>query len=107
MVAGENCKIVNCAIKNAAECGINVSGKIILLKIARLLYRQDAVMLSEAVKSFIYGNNTVTNNSLHDYGEIQKTYIAGVNIMVSVTLFPTMKFITLHIWAFTIWEMKM
>ena len=31
-------------------------------------------------EGFIYGNNTVTNNSLHYYGEIQKTYIAGVNI---------------------------
>ena len=26
-VAGENCKIVNCTVKNAADCGINVSGK--------------------------------------------------------------------------------
>lgn len=81
-VEGENCKIVNCTAKNAAECGINVSGKNNLVENCEVAFvGKDAVMLSGgSEEGFVYGNNTVTNNSLHDFGEIQKTYIAGVNL---------------------------
>ena len=81
-VAGENCKIVNCTVKNAADCGINVSGKNNLVENCEVAFiGKDAVVLSGgSAEGFVYGNNTVTNNSLHDYGEIQKTYIAGVNL---------------------------
>lgn len=81
-VAGENCKIVNCTVKNAAECGINVSGRNNLVESCEVTFiGKDAVVLSGGnAEGFVYGNNTVTNNSLHDYGEIQKTYIAGVNL---------------------------
>lgn len=81
-VAGENCKIVNCTVKNAAECGINVSGRNNLVENCEVAFiGKDAVVLSGgSAEGFVYGNNTVTNNSLHDYGEIQKTYIAGVNL---------------------------
>lgn len=81
-VAGENCKIVNCTVKNAADCGINVSGKNNLVENCEVAFiGKDAVVLSGgSAEGFVYGSNTVTNNSLHDYGEIQKTYIAGVNL---------------------------
>ncbi|MEG2080513.1 MAG: right-handed parallel beta-helix repeat-containing protein [Oscillospiraceae bacterium] len=82
MVAGENCKILNCTIKNAAQCGISVSGRNNLVENCEVAFiGKDAVLLSGGNKDgFVHGNNTVTNNSLHDYGEIQKTYIAGVNL---------------------------
>lgn len=81
-VEGENCKIINCTVKNAAECGIKVSGKNNLVENCEVAFiGKDAVVLSGGSKEgFVYGNNTVTNNSLHDFGEIQKTYIAGVNL---------------------------
>lgn len=78
-VAGENCKIVNCTVKNAAECGINICGKNNLVENCEVAFiGKDAVVLSGgSAEGFVYGNNTVTNNSLHDYGEIQKTIYCG------------------------------
>ena len=46
-VAGENCKIVNCTVKNAADCGINVSGKNNLVENCEVAFiGKDAVVLS-------------------------------------------------------------
>ena len=46
-VAGENCKIVNCTVKNAAECGINVSGRNNLVENCEVAFiGKDAVVLS-------------------------------------------------------------
>mgnify|MGYP000570966532 CR=1 FL=1 len=50
-VAGENCKIVNCTVKNAAECGINVSGKNNLVESCEVAFiGKDAVVLRAAVQ---------------------------------------------------------
>ena len=46
-IAGENCKIVNCMVKNAADCGINVSGKNNLAENCEVAFiGKDAVVLS-------------------------------------------------------------
>lgn len=58
------------------------AAKIILWKTARSLLseKMQVVLSGGSAEGFVYGNNTVTDNSLHDYGEIQKTYISGVNL---------------------------
>ena len=108
-IAGENCKIVNCTVKNAAECGINVSGKNNLVENCEVAFiGKDAVVLSGgSAEGFVYGNNTVTDNSLHDYGEIQKTYISGVEFKrYRQQPFPIMNLQCASIWVFTIQAMK-
>lgn len=96
---GNNCEISNCLIQNAADAGISVLGSnniisgneichtgkdAIVLNIDFDDYRQSEVVygnsVMDSIKNYGHGYNIVDNNSLHDIGEIQKTYIAGVNM---------------------------
>lgn len=79
---GEKCSVKNCIIKNAAGAGVDINGYSNLLQSCEVTSMgQDAVILKGGVRETNkYGNNVVDNNSLHDYGKVQKTYIAGVDV---------------------------
>lgn len=82
IIAGTNCNAENCTVKNAAGCGINVSGsknKIVNCEVKSI--GKDAVLLGGGdAETLTPGENVVENCYLHDFGQVQKTYIAGVNI---------------------------
>lgn len=82
VVQGENCILRSCTVQNAAGAGVCVSGTNNRVENCEVCHvGTDAVVLGGgSAEGFTPGGNVADNNSLHDFGEIQKTYIAGVNI---------------------------
>lgn len=79
---GENCSLTNCSIKNVAGIGVEMNGMNNTISSCEIsAIGKDAITLTSGDRETLtYGNNVVDNNSIHDYGQLQKTYIAAVNI---------------------------
>lgn len=82
VIAGTGCRAENCTVKNVAGSGINVTGsKNMIVSCEVKSIGKDAVLLSGGDRETLTpGENVVDNCYLHDFGQVQKTYIAGVNI---------------------------
>ena len=89
-VLGENCKLTGAKVSNAAEDGAIVKGKNNLLSGCEIYaIGKNAVSLGSNMNvggadiranGLVMENNTVKNNNLHDYAEIQKTYASGISL---------------------------
>lgn len=79
---GKNCSLTNCHIKNAAGVGVEMKGMNNTVQSCEInAIGKDGIILESGDReTFTYGNNVVDNNSIHDFGELQKTYISGVSI---------------------------
>lgn len=81
-MAGENCSLTDCVVKNVAGSGARVKGRNNLVQRCEIFAAgKDGVVLSGGdLETSGAANNVVDNNSIHDFGRLQKTYIAGVNL---------------------------
>lgn len=79
---GKNCSLTNCHIKNAAGVGVEMKGMNNTVQSCEInaIGKDGIILESGDSETFTYGNNVVDNNSIHDFGELQKTYISGVSI---------------------------
>lgn len=82
VVSGKNCSVESCLVKNVSGSGIHVSGRRNIIKSCEVRnVGRDAVVLSGGDRNDLTpGENVVENCYLHDFGQIQKTYISGVKI---------------------------
>lgn len=77
---GEDCSLTYCTVRNAAGAGIEVKGRNNLIQGCEISgMGRDGILLGGGdAKTLTFGNNRADNNSIHDFGKVQKTYIAGV-----------------------------
>lgn len=90
-IFGKNCTLRYSKISNAAARGVTVQGSGNELSGCEIYsIGKDAVYLGSDMYNsqgvdiraggLVFENNTVKNNSIHDYAEIQKTYASGVSL---------------------------
>lgn len=80
-ILGESCEIKNCVVKNAAGVGVEVRGTNNKITNSEVCFvGKDAVILGGEHEEFTKENNVAQNCLLHDFGQVQKTYISGVTI---------------------------
>lgn len=80
---GQNCSLTNCHIKNAAGVGVEMKGMNNTVQSCEInAIGKDGIILESGDReTFTYGNNVVDNNSIHDYGEVQKSAVAAVTLV--------------------------
>ena len=80
---GQNCSLTNCNIKNAAGVGVEMKGMNNTIQSCEInAIGKDGIILESGDReTFTYGNNVVDNNSIHDYGEVQKSAVAAVTLV--------------------------
>lgn len=80
---GQNCSLTNCHIKNAAGVGVEMKGMSNTVQSSEInAIGKDGIILESGDReTFTYGNNVVDNNSIHDYGEVQKSAVAAVTLV--------------------------
>lgn len=80
---GQNCSLTNCHIKNAAGVGVEMKGMNNTVQSCEInaIGKDGIILESGESETFTYGNNVVDNNSIHDYGEVQKSAVAAVTLV--------------------------
>lgn len=80
---GQNCSLTNCHIKNAAGVGVEMKGVNNTVQSCEInaIGKDGIILESGESETFTYGNNVVDNNSIHDYGEVQKSAVAAVTLV--------------------------
>ncbi len=80
---GQNCSLTNCHIKNAAGVGVEMKGMNNIVQSCEInaIGKDGIILESGESETFTYGNNVVDNNSIHDYGEVQKSAVAAVTLV--------------------------
>lgn len=91
LLNGNGCTVTNCVIKNTADNGIVVTGSDNTIRSSEVSYNgKNAIVVGNKIldddgndirfDALVDENNLVDNNSIHDFGKIQQTYIAGVSV---------------------------
>ena len=80
---GQNCSLKNCHIKNAAGVGVEMKGMNNTVQSCEInaIGKDGIILESGESETFTYGKNVVDNNSIHDYGEVQKSAVAAVTLV--------------------------
>ena len=80
---GQNSSLTNCHIKNAAGVGVEMKGMNNTVQSCEInaIGKDGIILESGESETFTYGNNVVDNNSIHDYGEVQKSAVAAVTLV--------------------------
>ncbi|MGL4737122.1 MAG: right-handed parallel beta-helix repeat-containing protein [Cellulosilyticaceae bacterium] len=81
-LGGEYCIMKNCKVSNIAQSGIVVTGRYNVVDRCEISHvGKNGITLGGGDQETLdIGGNIATHNHIHQYGEIQKTYTAGVYI---------------------------